>query len=43
MDVTELELTTAVLAGINAVTYLFWWDKPVDVRRPIMLRTREVA
>lgn len=42
LAVTELELTTAVLAGMNGLTYLFWWDKPVDVRRPIVLRTRAV-
>lgn len=42
MAVTELELTTAVLAGMNGLTYLFWWDKPVDVRRPLVLRTRAV-
>lgn len=40
MAVTELELTAAALVGINGLTYLFWWDKPVALRRPFVFRTR---
>lgn len=39
---TELELTAAALVGINGLTYFFWWDKPVALRRPFVLRTRAV-
>lgn len=38
----DSELTMAVLAGMDSVTYLPWWDKPVVVRRPAVLRTWEV-
>lgn len=40
LDITELELTTAALAGLNSVMYIFWWSKPCDVRFPVVLRTK---
>ena len=42
LAITELELTTAALAGLNSAMYLFWWSKPLDVRCPIVLQTRVV-
>ena len=42
LTITELELTTAVLAGLNSVMYVFWWNKPLDVRCPIIIRTKAV-
>lgn len=38
--ITEIELTTAALAGLNSIMYLFWWSKPLDARSPIVVRTR---
>lgn len=40
LAVTELELTTAALAGLNSFMYIFWWSKPRDVRFPVVIRTK---
>lgn len=40
--ITEIELTTAALAGLNSIMYLFWWSKPLDARSPIVLRTKNL-
>ena len=37
LPVTELELVTVAFATLNFVTYLFWWDKPLNVRRPFRI------
>ena len=42
LAITELELTTAALAGLNSVMYIFWWNKPLDVRCPVVIRTKGV-
>ena len=42
LAISELELTTAALAGLNSAMYLFWWSKPLDVRCPIVLQTKGV-
>ena len=42
LAITELELTTAALAGLNSAMYLFWWSKPLDVHCPIVLQTKGV-
>ena len=42
LAITELELTTAALAGLNSAMYFFWWNKPLDVRCPIIIETKEV-
>lgn len=42
LTITEIELTTAALAGLNSIMYLFWWSKPLDVRCPIAIRTKEL-
>lgn len=40
LAITELELTTAALAGLNSVMYIFWWSKPRDVRFPVVIRSK---
>lgn len=42
LAVSELELTTAALAGLNSAMYIFWWSKPRDVRFPVVIRTKGV-
>ncbi|KAJ7162890.1 hypothetical protein C8R46DRAFT_1352738 [Mycena filopes] len=37
LPMTELELTTAAFALLNIITYILWWKKPLDVKRPIVL------
>lgn len=39
--ITELELTTAALAGLNSVMYLFWWSKPLDIQCPIITHSKK--
>lgn len=40
--ITEIELTTAALAGLNSVMYVFWWSNPRDVRFSVVIRTKGV-
>ena len=35
LTLTELELVTLALASLNAITYVFWWHKPLGVQVPI--------
>ncbi|TFK44007.1 hypothetical protein BDQ12DRAFT_701673 [Crucibulum laeve] len=35
LALTEIELSTIALAVLNAVTYFFWWNKPLDVQHPV--------
>ena len=42
LSITELELTTVALAGMNSVMFLFWWNKPLNVQCPIVIRTKYV-
>lgn len=42
LAISELELTTAALAGLNNIMYIFWWSKPRDVRFPFVIRTKGV-
>ena len=35
LAITELEIVTVAFAALNGITYLLWWDKPVDVRVPV--------
>ncbi|KAF8648136.1 hypothetical protein AX16_006386 [Volvariella volvacea WC 439] len=32
---TELELVTLAFAALNTLTYILWWDKPLNVEYPI--------
>src|SRR5258708_29510267 len=44
LTLTELELVTLALASLNAITYVFWWHKPLGVQVPIRIyfETEEV-
>ncbi len=35
LALTELELLTLALASLNAITYAFWWHKPLGVQEPV--------
>jgi hypothetical protein len=35
LDLTLIELLTLSLAVLNGVMYFLWWNKPLDVRRPV--------
>ncbi len=35
LAITELELVTLAIASLNAVTYMFWWSKPLCVQEPV--------
>jgi len=35
LALTELELVTLAMASLNAITYGFWWNKPLGVAEPV--------
>ena len=35
LPVTHLEIVTLAYAAMNFVIYVFWWDKPLNVNRPV--------
>ncbi|KAJ7243263.1 hypothetical protein C8J57DRAFT_1083796 [Mycena rebaudengoi] len=37
LPVSELEVTTLAFAVVNVCIWLLWWNKPLDVRRPIVV------
>lgn len=37
LALTELELVTLAMASLNAITFAFWWSKPLGVREPVNL------
>jgi len=37
LALTELELITLALASLNAITYAFWWHKPLGVQEPVRI------
>jgi len=39
LALTELELVTIALASLNAITYFFWWNKPLDVKSQVSVYT----
>ena len=42
LPVTHLEIVTLAYAAVNFATYIFWWNKPLNVNRPIrVLRKSE--
>src|SRR6266545_4136168 len=41
LDLTELELVTLALASLNAITYAFWWHKPLGVQEPVRIYFRD--
>jgi hypothetical protein len=40
--ITELELATAAFALLNVITYILWWDKPLNVDCPVRVRKKHV-
>jgi len=40
---TQLEVDTLAFTALNILVYLFWWDKPKNVREPIDVRGRPSA
>ncbi|KAF7356049.1 hypothetical protein MVEN_00934700 [Mycena venus] len=41
LAVTELEVATLAFAVVNIFIWLLWWDKPLDVQRPIIVGSHE--
>lgn len=39
--ITELEITTLAHAAFNGLLYFFWWDKPLDIQCPVVVRLPE--
>jgi hypothetical protein len=37
LPITELELMTVAFATLNLMTYVFWWDKPLNVQYPLRI------
>jgi hypothetical protein len=37
IPVTELEVATCAFALLNFATYLLWWNKPLNVSRPVLI------
>ncbi|KAJ6481033.1 hypothetical protein C8R45DRAFT_1100594 [Mycena sanguinolenta] len=37
ITVTQLEVATLAFAVVNIFIWLLWWDKPIDVQRPIVV------
>ncbi|CAA7266138.1 unnamed protein product [Cyclocybe aegerita] len=37
LQLAEVEVVTLALASLNAVVYILWWEKPMDVRRPFYI------
>ena len=35
LPVTHLEIVTLAYAAVNLVIYIFWWNKPLNVNRPV--------
>jgi hypothetical protein len=42
LSITELELVTAAFALLNVITYALWWDKPLDVKRPVLVHRKHI-
>lgn len=40
LAITQLELTTVALSSLNVAMYVFWWNKPLDLRCPFILQTK---
>ena len=35
LPVTHLEIVTLAYAAMNSVIYVFWWNKPLNINRPV--------
>ena len=40
LPVTHLEIVTLAYAAMNFVIYAFWWNKPLNVNRPVRVFRR---
>jgi len=40
LNLTELELVTLAFGVLNGILYFLWWNKPLDVRRPVPVHFR---
>ena len=40
LPVTHLEIVTLAYAAMNFVIYIFWWNKPLNVTRPVRVFRR---
>ena len=40
LSITELEIVTLAFAILNFATYWLWWNKPLDVHAPFLVRKR---
>ena len=43
LALTELELVTLAMASLNAITFAFWWSKPLCVQEPVHVFAPAVA
>ncbi|KAJ7151317.1 hypothetical protein C8R43DRAFT_886872 [Mycena crocata] len=41
LPVSELEVTTLAFAVVNIFIYGLWWEKPLDVQRPILVGPKQ--
>ncbi|KAJ7079024.1 hypothetical protein C8R44DRAFT_754740 [Mycena epipterygia] len=41
LPVTQLEVATLAFAVVNIFIWLLWWEKPLDVNRPILVGSTE--
>ena len=41
LPLTHLEIVTLAYAAMNFVIYMFWWNKPLNVNRPVRVFRRE--
>ena len=43
LPVTHLEIVTLAYSAMNFVIYIFWWNKPLNVNRPVRVLQKSVA
>ncbi|KAJ2913623.1 hypothetical protein MD484_g6793, partial [Candolleomyces efflorescens] len=43
LTITNLEVITLAYAALNGVMYFFWWNKPLNVRVPIVVEITDEA
>jgi hypothetical protein len=41
LAITELEIMTVAFAVLNLITYVFWWNKPLNVACPVRIVLKE--
>ena len=43
LPVTPLEIMTIAFATLNVIMYLIWWQKPLNVQRPIIIHASNLS